>query len=243
MPDSSSFEFGPFRLDAEKGVLWRSGELVPLTPKALALLLALVEHRGDVVSKEELLGRVWPDAAVEEANLSVTVSALRRALGPQPDGRSYLQTVPRRGYRFDAEVKAEAEARRHELGLAVLAVHLPRPGDRDPPRPRPGRCPDRPADRGRRAPGAAHGCRGRVRGHPEATAGGREGAGSGRRRDRHHPARRRPRAGLRPARSPTRGAPAVGPLLRHRLDRPLLGPGRAGRARGRGAVAPTGSRS
>jgi DNA-binding winged helix-turn-helix (wHTH) protein/Flp pilus assembly protein TadD len=118
MPDSSSFEFGPFRLDAEKGVLWRSGELVHLTPKALALLLALVEHRGDVVSKEELLSRVWPDAAVEEANLSVTVSALRRALGPQPDGRSYLQTVPRRGYRFDAEIKAEAGSQ--ELGLAVL---------------------------------------------------------------------------------------------------------------------------
>ena len=80
---------------------------MPLTPKALALLQALVEHRGDVVSKEELLGRVWPDAAVEEANLSVTVSALRKALGPQPDGRSYVQTVPRRGYRFDAAVEAE----------------------------------------------------------------------------------------------------------------------------------------
>lgn len=118
MRDSGSFEFGPFRLDAQKSVLWRDGELVPLTPKALGLLAALVEHRGDVVSKEELLGRVWPDAAVEEANLSVTVSALRKVLDPRPEGGSYIQTVPRRGYRFDAKVEAGPGG--DELGLAVL---------------------------------------------------------------------------------------------------------------------------
>jgi len=118
MRDSGSFEFGPFRLDVDKSVLWRDGELVPLTPKALGLLAALVQHRGDVVSKAELLGRVWPDAAVEEANLSVTVSALRKVLDPRPEGGSYVQTVPRRGYRFDAPLEAGPGG--DELGLAVL---------------------------------------------------------------------------------------------------------------------------
>jgi DNA-binding winged helix-turn-helix (wHTH) protein len=120
MPDSGSFEFGPFRLDADKTVLWRPGQLVPLTPKALALLQALVEHGGDVVSKSELLGRVWPDAAVEESNLTVTVSTLRRVLGSQADGRSYVQTVPRRGYRFDAPLRAGGGSR--QLGLAALPL-------------------------------------------------------------------------------------------------------------------------
>src|SRR5262249_51252466 len=70
---SASFEFGPFRLDTGKHVLWREGELVPLTPKALAVLQVLVEARGDVVPKPDLMARVWPDTVVEEANLSVTV--------------------------------------------------------------------------------------------------------------------------------------------------------------------------
>lgn len=118
MADSGPFEFGPFRLDAEKFVLWRSGKLVPLTPKALGILQVLVEHGGDVVSKQELLGRVWPDAAVEEANLSVAVAAIRRALGHQPDGRSYVETVSRRGYRFDAPLRDKGAGA--QLGLAVL---------------------------------------------------------------------------------------------------------------------------
>jgi DNA-binding winged helix-turn-helix (wHTH) protein len=118
MPESGPFEFGPFRLDGEKSVLWRSGKLVPLTPKALGILQALVEHRGDVVSKQELLGRVWPDAVVEEANLSVAVAAIRRALGHQADGRSYIETVSRRGYRFDAPLHDTGAG--PKLGLAVL---------------------------------------------------------------------------------------------------------------------------
>ena len=118
MPESAVFEFGPYRLDAGKSVLWRGGELVPLTPKALELLTALVERGGDVVSKQELMGRVWPDAVVEEGNLSVIVAGLRKALDPQASGRSHIQTVPRRGYRFDARLRASAEPRR--LGVAVL---------------------------------------------------------------------------------------------------------------------------
>ena len=111
----SKLEFGPFRLDAAKRVLWRGGEVVPLPPKALDLLIALAEQRGDVVTKDELMKRVWPDTFVEEANLSVNVSALRKALGDRADERPYIETVSRRGYRFAA---LDAPAR----SLPTLAV-------------------------------------------------------------------------------------------------------------------------
>ena len=117
MDPESAYEFGPFRLDPHRRVLWRGGELVPLTPKALALLEALVEQGGEVVPKADLLARVWPDTVVEEANLGVTVAALRKALGNQPDGRSYIQTVPRRGYRFDASVRRPVSSSRIALGV------------------------------------------------------------------------------------------------------------------------------
>lgn len=112
----SKVEFGPFRLDAAKRVLWRGGQVVALPPKALDLLVALVEQRGDVVTKEQLMQRVWPDTFVEEANLSVNVSALRKALGDQPDGRPFIETVSRRGYRFAAPETPEPS------GLPTLAV-------------------------------------------------------------------------------------------------------------------------
>lgn len=96
----SSIEFGGFRLDPARRVLWREGEVVPLTPKALDVLAALCEEPGAVVTKDELMRRVWPDTFVEEANLTVHVSALRKALGTQPDGRPWIETVPRRGYRY-----------------------------------------------------------------------------------------------------------------------------------------------
>jgi DNA-binding winged helix-turn-helix (wHTH) protein/tetratricopeptide (TPR) repeat protein len=97
-----AIEFGPFRLDTGKRVLWRDDRIVPLPPKALDVLVALVEEHGDVVTKETLLDRVWPDTFVEEANLSVNISTLRKMLGEADDGQSYIQTVPRRGYRFAA---------------------------------------------------------------------------------------------------------------------------------------------
>ena len=112
----SKLEFGPFRLDAAKRVLWRGGQVVGLPPKALDLLIALAEQRGDVVTKDELLKRVWPDTFVEEANLSVNVSALRKALGEQANGRPYIETVSRRGYRFAGLKEAPAP------GLPALAV-------------------------------------------------------------------------------------------------------------------------
>ncbi len=111
-------EFGPFRLDMAKRVLWRGRDLVSVPPKALDLLVVLVAQRGDVVPKEELLRRVWPDTYVEEANLSVNASILRKVLGTQEDGRPFLENVPRRGYRFVAETRAQSAS--GPPSLAVL---------------------------------------------------------------------------------------------------------------------------
>jgi DNA-binding winged helix-turn-helix (wHTH) protein/TolB-like protein/Flp pilus assembly protein TadD len=115
---SSSIEFGPYRLDPAALVLWRGEAVVPLPPKALLLLRVLVEHAGEAVPKPELMTRVWPDAHVHSANLSVTVAGLRKALGEQPGGGSYVQTLARRGYRFAAPLKGGAPA--PVVTLAVL---------------------------------------------------------------------------------------------------------------------------
>jgi DNA-binding winged helix-turn-helix (wHTH) protein/Flp pilus assembly protein TadD len=113
----SLLEFGPFRLDSRRRLVWRGEELLDVPPKAVDLLAVLAGDAGEVVPKEELLRRVWPDTFVEEANLSVNVSILRKSLGDQPDGRPWIQTVARRGYRFLGVVRAEAPAPR---SLAVL---------------------------------------------------------------------------------------------------------------------------
>ena len=98
-----SYRFGEFRLDPVKRVLWRGDEIVQTTPKSVEVLVALVERRGDVLTRDELLEKVWRDSFVEEANINFTISNLRRALGP--DGKTIIQTVPRRGYRFAGEIE------------------------------------------------------------------------------------------------------------------------------------------
>lgn len=95
-----SHAFGPFRLDPVEKVLYKDDVPVPLTPKSVETLLALVGRPGQVVSKEELLQLVWPDTFVEENNLAQHISMLRRVLGPAEDGRPLIETVPKRGYRF-----------------------------------------------------------------------------------------------------------------------------------------------
>jgi len=116
------YEFGPFRLDPVKRLLKRDGETVPLTPKALETLLVLIEHRDRVVDKDDLMKLLWPDTVVEEANLAVNVSLLRKALQENPSTHQYVVTVPGRGYRFVASVREvgtwidrapEASALRH----------------------------------------------------------------------------------------------------------------------------------
>jgi TolB-like protein/DNA-binding winged helix-turn-helix (wHTH) protein/Tfp pilus assembly protein PilF len=99
------YEFGPFRLIPEERQLLRDNQPVQLTPKCFDLLVVLVENSGHLIGKNELLKRLWPDSFVEEANLSVNMSALRRALDEGPNEHQYVETVPRRGYRFVAGVR------------------------------------------------------------------------------------------------------------------------------------------
>ncbi|MGE0133071.1 MAG: alpha/beta fold hydrolase [Blastocatellales bacterium] len=98
------YEFGPFRLDPTERLLTRGGLALALTPKAFDTLLALVENSRHVVTKEELMNRVWPDIYVEETNLAQHISMLRKVLVERPDGGQYIETVPKRGYRFVAPV-------------------------------------------------------------------------------------------------------------------------------------------
>ena len=104
MPPQAIYEFGQFRLDREARMLLSGGKTVALTPKAVELLLVLVEKRGQLVSKDDLMQAVWPDTFVEEGNLTSNISILRRQLGVLPDGGEYIQTIPKRGYRFVAAV-------------------------------------------------------------------------------------------------------------------------------------------
>ena len=97
------YEFGPFRIDESERLLMRGSQVVPLQPKAVDLLLVLLEANGHVVTKDQLIGRVWADTFVEEINLSRNIFHLRRALG-ESNGAKFIETIPRRGYRFVAPV-------------------------------------------------------------------------------------------------------------------------------------------
>src|SRR5205807_9258946 len=114
------YEFGPFRLDASDRLLLRDGKLVPLKPKVIDTLLLLVENSGRVLTKDELLGALWPDSFVEESNLPQNIYVLRKALGGSACETPYIETLPKRGYRFAAGVKelADEGARRTSEGPA-----------------------------------------------------------------------------------------------------------------------------
>src|SRR6266446_10853733 len=110
-PSARVYEFGDFRLDAGKRLLWRAGAQVRLTPRVFETLVYLVEHRDIVLDKERLMDAVWPDSIVEENNLTQNISTLRRVFGETPGSHHYIVTVPGRGYRFVAEIKVrEADA-------------------------------------------------------------------------------------------------------------------------------------
>ncbi|HJZ82733.1 MAG TPA: winged helix-turn-helix domain-containing protein, partial [Pyrinomonadaceae bacterium] len=98
------YEFGSFRLDTGERILMCEGQLVPLTPKAFETLLVLVESNGRIIDKEELLSKIWPDTFVEEVSLAKKISLLRKTLG-EDFAHHYIETIPRRGYRFVAEVR------------------------------------------------------------------------------------------------------------------------------------------
>jgi DNA-binding winged helix-turn-helix (wHTH) protein len=113
------YEFGPFRVDPEKETLCRAGEPVPLTPKTFQILMVLVRHGKEVVTKDDLLKTVWPDTFVGEANLSRNIFMLRKALGESAQDRQYIITVPGRGYRLAESVHLVPES---ELSI-VAASH------------------------------------------------------------------------------------------------------------------------
>ena len=94
--------FGPFVLDPEAGALLRKGEHVPLGYRAMRLLAAFLDRRGEVLTKSDLIDAAWEGAAVEEGNLSVQIAALRKLLGQSPEGGEWITTIPRVGYRFVA---------------------------------------------------------------------------------------------------------------------------------------------
>src|ERR671912_915677 len=104
-PARHIYLFDGFRVDAQERILFKENREVPLTPKVFDTLLVLLENSGHVLTKKELMQQVWPDSFVEENNLAQNISILRKALGEGKEGEHYIQTVPKRGYRFLADVR------------------------------------------------------------------------------------------------------------------------------------------
>jgi DNA-binding winged helix-turn-helix (wHTH) protein/TolB-like protein len=127
------YVFGSFRYDAQQRLLFRDGELIPLVPKAADTLQVLIEHSGRIVEKSELMRLVWPDTTVEEIGLARNISIVRKALGDDADSGRHIETIPRRGYRFVADVEviraadsgsAEAPHRSRMRAVAAALVGL-----------------------------------------------------------------------------------------------------------------------
>ncbi|MBV9304469.1 MAG: winged helix-turn-helix domain-containing protein [Acidobacteriaceae bacterium] len=115
------YQFGPFRLDPAEHRLMRDGQPVSLAPKAFELLVYLVENHGRLLTKDQIMRAVWPGSFVEEANLTVSISALRKALEKADGDLSYIETIPKKGYRFAVSVE---EVRTPELS-PVPEEHAP----------------------------------------------------------------------------------------------------------------------
>ena len=124
-PVQKIYEFEDFRFDAEHLMLYRRGEPIPLAPKAAETLLIFIERRGQILSKEELIEQIWPGAFVEESNLYLYLSVLRKTLGNQKSGTPYLETLRRRGYRFDGSVQLISDGSREEPHSAPVQVIEP----------------------------------------------------------------------------------------------------------------------
>jgi DNA-binding winged helix-turn-helix (wHTH) protein len=123
------YEFGDFRIDIAERQLQRGGKVVSLMLKTFEVLLALVENRSRILDKERLLDAVWPDSFVEEANLARHISALRQALGDTRDEPHFIETIPKRGYRFIAdvrEVSVEPNTRSEETSLESRKLIVPK---------------------------------------------------------------------------------------------------------------------
>src|SRR5512145_3134373 len=126
MPTAAMYRFGPFFLDGASYRLVRDGEVIPISPKIIDLLLYLVARPSSLVTKDELFRALWPDVAVTDNALTQAVSELRQALGDDPSNPTYVQTVARRGYRFIATVTLASEpAAEAAAPHAATAVQVP----------------------------------------------------------------------------------------------------------------------
>src|SRR5690242_15102889 len=127
------YHFGPFRLDVARRALYRDGQFQPLTPKAAEILVLLLEEAGRVVTKEQLLERVWPGVVVEEGGIANNISALRKVLDPGFGGEAPIATIPRRGYRWKGEVRRDGGNAPVTKAPAegAAAVKAPQNGRRD----------------------------------------------------------------------------------------------------------------
>ncbi len=130
-PPHTVYGFGNFRLDASRHLLFEKGsqDPLPVTPKAIAALLLFIEHRGELLTKDELIADLWPGRVVEESNLTQLISVLRHVLGEEPGENRYLATVPGRGYRFiaDAVLHPDAPEAPQDLSQAITPAPDARP--------------------------------------------------------------------------------------------------------------------
>jgi Tol biopolymer transport system component/DNA-binding winged helix-turn-helix (wHTH) protein len=118
----TKYLFGEFQLDSTEGVLRQAGGIVPLSPKALQALELLVRNAGRVVSRIDMVEALWPDSYVDESNLTVTVSMLRRALGDTERETIFIETVPKRGYRFVPQVTLGSSARPARVNFTSMQI-------------------------------------------------------------------------------------------------------------------------
>jgi len=123
MANGSNFEFGPFRIDAEQGALFRNDQPIALPPKDLGVLLVLVQNCGRIVTKEQLLAEVWPNSVIEEGNLARHIFNLRQALGDGENDTRHIETIPKRGYRFVAAVKTDPATPNNAVAMPVQKNH------------------------------------------------------------------------------------------------------------------------
>jgi TolB-like protein len=126
--ERATLAIGPFRLDLDAAVLYRGCEPMPIGRRAIALLGVLVKRQGAVVSKDELISSAWSGLAIEESNLTVQIAALRRTLASEPGAEAWIETMPRRGYRFVGPVAAIARtsySRSPEPGLELAVPDRP----------------------------------------------------------------------------------------------------------------------
>jgi DNA-binding winged helix-turn-helix (wHTH) protein len=119
-----SYKFGPYLLNPLERVFLRDGEPVSLTPKCFDLLVILVENSGHLLGKEELIERLWPGQFVEDSNLSFNISSLRRTLGEGQNGRRFIETVSKKGFRFVAPVEERGDEVSEQIEPAAIPINL-----------------------------------------------------------------------------------------------------------------------